>query len=43
MWTSVVTHCPSMGDILNQVASFCGPEAAQDDYTLVEAQYQTTD
>ncbi|WP_263350428.1 SpoIIE family protein phosphatase [Acidicapsa acidisoli] len=38
-WLSVVTHCPNIGEILDQVAKFQAPNPAQDDCTLVEVRY----
>jgi len=38
-WLSAATHCRNIGEILDQVAKFQAPDAAQDDCTLVEVRY----
>jgi serine phosphatase RsbU (regulator of sigma subunit) len=40
IWPSIVTRCQDIGEILDQVARFRGPNPAQDDCTLVEIKYK---
>ena len=40
IWPSVVIRCQDIGEILDQVARFRGPNPAQDDCTLVEITYK---